>query len=791
MLNSIAVDEIDGDWDTVEFVRDFARLLNIQTMGELLSSPVFHRYLDEELPEEMRFILIRELVDALSVADTDDQRVRWSPRQLYVGIDVPSPPREPKPLRAWAKRHGVADLLDAPVPELAAWGGIPPGLFDHVGTPTYIQLLVPPLTPPPMMDVLWSSVGDRAREAARKQLYTEARRTALDRKRMGLWSTPLPARPLELLARALTELRDAIRSQPRALEPVLVAEIIVELHREERTLTVLHSELGKTVSLSLRDYRARPLSFDFHRKRHERAHARSLVEWTLDALFDPDHGLHEALLEIAGGFGWSRTVEALDRLVRRHSVGVVASTAPRRVTWRVDLRDGALTVRPAVQKQKKRGGWSPGSKCSPNDIQWQSAEPSPLDREIADALEIQHDYRWTRRSVSARTQLSALRALCKHELVFRADDPSKRIRLREVSPTLVVTQREELAYLELRLGALREHELAEDHARAVLFVFEPKTGVCVFCERTPLVDGLRELIETHRAGLPEDAYASLLPLLQQLQPAVGLELPPALQGRSVSRGAALVVRLTPDDESLVVSLVSAPLGEGGSVWPPGQGPTSVYGALDGERVHARRDLEQERRAVEALERELELERFRTEREHQYRVEELQPALALLTELQRRAEEGEPPLAIEWTGRKAWRVLKKRASPRDLRVKLRRGPKWFEVEGEVTVDGERIPLRELLAAARGGRRFVRVGPERFVELERALARRLADSDAALAPVRDKLVSGAAAVNVVAELVEDAAQLDIDDATSRLLERIAAGDRAAGPLRVQRDAAGLPA
>ena len=40
-----------------------------------------------------------------------------------------------------------------------------------------------------------------------------------------------------------------------------------------------------------------------------------------------------------------------------------------------------------------------------------------------DALEIQHDYRWSRHSVSARTQLSALRALCNHELVFRADEP--------------------------------------------------------------------------------------------------------------------------------------------------------------------------------------------------------------------------------------------------------------------------------------------------------------------------------------------------------------------------------
>ena len=105
----------------------------------------------------------------------------------------------------------------------------------------------------------------------------------------------------------------------------------------------------------------------------------------------------------------------------------------------------------------------------------------------------------------------------------------------------------------------------------------------------------------------------------------------------------------------------------------------------------------------------------------------------------------------------------------IRVKDRRD--WFGVEGEVTVDGTAIPLAALLDAVRRGRRYVRVGPGRFAEIEDELRRRVG-AGRVLHPGRQGLEVALPGVDRIADLVDDPEFLQAASRWRQLRARITA-------------------
>src|SRR5205085_10139532 len=77
--------------------------------------------------------------------------------------------------------------------------------------------------------------------------------------------------------------------------------------------------------------------------------------------------------------------------------------------------------------------------------------------------------------------------------------------------------------------------------------------------------------------------------------------------------------------------------------------------------------------------------------------------------------------VEWPAGRERRVH--RAAVGALGFRVSQGRDWFGLDGKVEVNGLEVSLVDLLAAWRGGRRFVRVGERDWLHLSEELRARL--------------------------------------------------------------------
>jgi hypothetical protein len=130
--------------------------------------------------------------------------------------------------------------------------------------------------------------------------------------------------------------------------------------------------------------------------------------------------------------------------------------------------------------------------------------------------------------------------------------------------------------------------------------------------------------------------------------------------------------------------------------------------------------------------------------------------------------GLPELAeVEWP---AGEIRVDRIVRKALKVEIRRRRDWFGAEGGAEIDGTRVPLSELLAAARSGRRYVKLGARRFATIEDDLRERLAALDDVVFENQGAIELGLLAAPVLADLVEDTRQLDLVPAFQAVLGKL---------------------
>ena len=206
------------------------------------------------------------------------------------------------------------------------------------------------------------------------------------------------------------------------------------------------------------------------------------------------------------------------------------------------------------------------------------------------------------------------------------------------------------------------------------------------------------------AALPQ--VRDQFPALAQLAPVRADE---AVLGPPRLADAAPWLRLTLADPgqgevALRVEIAVRPLANG-AYFRPGEGEALVFSAATAAAEHARRDLNAERAAAEALRDALGL-----------------PAIAATLHgeaaLEFIANAGERPgLRVVWE-RHSLRARRSRSYSAQVQVRSR--VDWLEIGGKLTLEGEALELATALAALREGRRWVQLDKGGWVRLEGALA-----------------------------------------------------------------------
>ncbi len=264
--------------------------------------------------------------------------------------------------------------------------------------------------------------------------------------------------------------------------------------------------------------------------------------------------------------------------------------------------------------------------------------------------------------------------------------------------------------------------------------------------------GLARSLNDNAAALPQAAQAELLKRLPMLEAKLPVGLPDSMKGELVDADNRLRLRITPHDQAgAAIDLCVHPISEG-AYFPPGDGPVEVLGKVDDERVRVERDLESERFRAESLEKDLFLQRFAVTERFAWTIDGDDDVLDLLDTL--RARDAEDPIVVwpEDAKVRRMRVLGE-ISPSALRVEIKDQHDWFGLSGSVELDGVKFPIAALLAALRGGRRYVDLGKGQFASISQAFRDRLAAVSDMLHSNRGKLEFNTTAAPIIADLLDE--------------------------------------
>jgi hypothetical protein len=417
------------------------------------------------------------------------------------------------------------------------------------------------------------------------------------------------------------------------------------------------------------------------------------------------------------------------------------ATGERRLAWIV--RDARWGVELEPREQTWKGSWSKGKPVALKRL-FEDAKQlgflSAADLTACDAIETETTYEYYGRYPRVHYSIDvprALRALagCDNLLIEVADGDCQPCEVRTAEPRLDVARDGE------RLALTLVPRPANDEDTLTVVVSGPRTVELI--EFAPIHHAIAKALGPKPLLVPSEGEAKLRAVVAALSGhlAVSAELPVrdedrkrAADGDDSDEGGAsmasvhgdprpcFVLRLLGD--ALAVSAHVRPLGPTGPLARPGQGGAVLLARVDGARVRATRDLDDEARRFErALAACPALVRHRGES-----VDLLLPdrdsALSALVELRALGDD----VVVEWSDGAEQLQVSPALPLEKLRAGITSDADGFLVRGAlVLADGQEVELAELidyLSASPG--RFLRLGDDpRYIALSAELRARLDD------------------------------------------------------------------
>ena len=596
-------------------------------------------------------------------------------------IDDPSLPFPSKDaLLEWADAHHVEDQLGR---STAVFSRVPVMAQRY---PRILELLLDPLAGRSKVDVqakeLQSEVlGRLQRLSARRGPVLAYLRRAEQ------WRSQAPPEP------ALKGLYDVLRAIPRPKEP---------WDSGLRALPELEGHLDASEDmLVLRTLGGVPLNpAQIAQQRLTPAVVASL----LDLICAPElreHALRAALLKYFHVPDWTRTLTQLDQALASRTE-LVTDSQGRLPGWKLDLGNWKLTqvwTTPYKRQQGLRTAKMSG---------YETHVAVPQDQATLDVM----------RSLGSRVAGLSYRRGLPRAIAALEEHP----RVVDANGQLLSVEAHdpELAWVPLADGGLRLelrvlgrpaqaeqiHKLLE-YWGAGLAVLAMGARILVFSVADPLRQILA-LIAQDRATFPAQARAQVMERFASMAALAPLTLEGDLRGVPVEGDHGPKLRITPEqDGTLMIQGRVRPL-DGAEAYPPGEGPVEVYQVVDGLRQYTLRDLAKEPAQMHGLFAELGMHEAK---DFELRIHLIERSLELISLIQ------ELDVRVEWTRPKP--RVSRQAMTSDLSLRASTKRSWFGVTGALTVGDSSLSLKDLLAAVRGGKRYVQVGDQDWVALSERL------------------------------------------------------------------------
>ncbi len=404
-----------------------------------------------------------------------------------------------------------------------------------------------------------------------------------------------------------------------------------------------------------------------------------------------------------------------------------------RLLWAIEIgRQGQLLAINPLEQRRGPRGWNRPRATSLTKITGNEKLP-PWDAKVARAIRPIRGY-----SNRHRLDLAiAIVALVGHPGVVLAHAPEALVELCETAPNLELVRDKD--HFRIRIQpSLRTHD---DNAGIAPTLAEERRELEALRQLTLLVDGPQRVrlvrfsaaqrqaaqLVSGRFAIPAaapDAVAEVEKTLQALSSHFQIDGDAAQASRQVESDSRLHAELSPVGEALSLRLMVTPLGSDGPRFPATKGRRRVLAVQGKETVGTERDLNAERRHLDAV---LDTLPFLDvgEPAGEWLLEDPEQALTVVETL--------PTLpaiaAVEWPKGKSVRVVS--VTAQQLAVSVSHERDWFRLSGQASVDqGLVLQLDALLAAARQQTRFVSMGNGVYAALTRSLKQKLSDLAAVL-------------------------------------------------------------
>lgn len=436
--------------------------------------------------------------------------------------------------------------------------------------------------------------------------------------------------------------------------------------------------------------------------------------------------------------------EAAGIFAQLATTGSAASAPPPTVEvrrlWRVHASYQRIVAEWCVQRMGKRGTWLKPTAIDAYRMGEHLAAAQPEDLAL---LRLVQNYTF---DVSGSLRRHAhWRLLLGRPLVLGGDFQPLR---HEEAVLTAAVERDGEAW-QVCFPALREGDWSLiQELEDGLVAIDADGGHLVLFQAAPDVLGLWRRRQRLRFGAVTAQSAAFRNVVAR----AGVVLPAELEGETVAADAGTQVALRWEGDRLGVELACRPI-PACPLLTPGEGQERLHARLDGDRwVVAVRRFTAEREAAAAMRTRLGLP------EAGWRWTLDLDAGADLIERLATAD-----IAPHWQG-PATQV--READQRQLRVRVRRERDWLGIEAGLRIDDRTIALADLLTAARGQGRWVRLDQGHLLRLSEDLRRRL----------RQLAAAGERAADSAAPLIDDAldglddAQLDCDKAWLALQRRL---------------------
>ncbi len=432
------------------------------------------------------------------------------------------------------------------------------------------------------------------------------------------------------------------------------------------------------------------------------------------------------LLAELGRPGWDRALERLlgSMDMTGDEAGLVADGQPARFVWRVVVDSGVdLDVRlePALARPRKTGkGVVVRKLAMARARELRGRLPRAVDQQVLDLLALAHSMPgYARQETAHQLRLRALRLLVDHPDVYSGKGGARLIRVQQQVAALSARQADDKLQIGLQVG---DEEIT---ARALLDLlwededaalrWSHKDHVLTVLDVPPAVRKAARHLADMPVRLPLEAAPALVQRFAPLVRAGEVRFDAGVLGEPVTTATRPGVELRMSAGRLAVSLYVLPLPEGASA-VPGEGQVLWMALRDGQVVHTERDLEAESLAAEALWRQLDLPP--PTGPLSVVLADMNAALALVDRL----ADAESQIPSRWDGEQLRSLGEVGADA--LRLSVQEGRDWFELRGELRLEGATVPLEMLLAAVRERQRYVRIEGRGWVKLNRRLRRHLA-------------------------------------------------------------------